>query len=93
MDRRSVQCTYMKRYTVAQARERLADVLDEAERGGSVIIERRNVQYVIQARRPAHKSRPRQSIIETLDPALDGGQWHWSLTASGVRFTKPRRRT
>jgi antitoxin (DNA-binding transcriptional repressor) of toxin-antitoxin stability system len=83
----------MKRYTVAQARERLADVLDEAERGGTVIIERRNVQYVIQARRPARKPRVRQSIIETLDPAVDSGQWHWNLTASGVRFTRPRRRT
>ena len=39
----------MKRYTISQARERLADVLDEAERNGAVVIERRDVQYVIRA--------------------------------------------
>jgi antitoxin (DNA-binding transcriptional repressor) of toxin-antitoxin stability system len=83
----------MKRYTVSQARERLADVLDEAERGGSVVIERRNVRYVIQAKRTPRRSRARQSVIETLDPAVDSGQWQWDWTATGVKFTSRRRRT
>ena len=83
----------MKRYTVSQARERLADVLDEAERGGPVVIERRNVQYVIQAKRASRRPRPRQSVIETLDPAVASGQWRWDWTAGGVRFAARRRRT
>jgi hypothetical protein len=37
----------MKRYPVSMARERLADVLDEADRSGAVVIERRGVQYVL----------------------------------------------
>jgi antitoxin (DNA-binding transcriptional repressor) of toxin-antitoxin stability system len=83
----------MKRYTVSQARERLADVLDEAERGGSVVIERRNVQYVIQAKRTPARDAPRQSVIETLDPAVDTGQWQWDWTARGVKFIRRRRHT
>jgi antitoxin (DNA-binding transcriptional repressor) of toxin-antitoxin stability system len=82
----------MKRYTVSQARERLADVLDEAERGGAVVIERRNVQYVIQAKRTPSRARPRESVIETLDPAVASGQWQWDWTARGARFTGRRRR-
>jgi antitoxin (DNA-binding transcriptional repressor) of toxin-antitoxin stability system len=83
----------MKRYTVAQARERLADVLDQAERGGSVVIERRNVQYVIQVQRAPQRKRVRQSVIETLDPAVESGQWQWDWSAAGVKFTSRRRRT
>ena len=83
----------MKRYTVAQARERLADVLDEAERGGSVVIERRNVQYVVQAKRAPRQARTRPSVIETLDPAVESGQWHWDWSAAGAKFSSRRRRT
>ena len=70
-----------------------ADVLDEAERGGSVVIERRNVQYVIQAKRTPRRPRARQSVIEILDPAVDSGQWQWDWTSRGAKFTGRRRRT
>jgi hypothetical protein len=83
----------MKRYTISEARERLADVLDEAERSGSVVIERRDVQYVIRARRTPHRKRSRVSIIETLDPAVADGQWQWNWTATGVRFRRRGRRS
>jgi antitoxin (DNA-binding transcriptional repressor) of toxin-antitoxin stability system len=82
----------MKRYTVSQARERLADVLDEAERGVSVVIERRDVQYVIHAKPVTRRPRDRRSLIETIDPAVAAGQWHWTWADGGARFTKPRRR-
>ena len=35
----------MKMYTVATLRKRLADALDESERGVPVLIERRGVRY------------------------------------------------
>ena len=82
----------MNRYTVSQARERLADVLDEAERGGAVVIERRDVQYVIRATHAPRRQPSRRSVIETLDPAVEGGQWQWDWTAKGVRFGGGRRR-
>jgi len=87
------RCTtyIVKRYTVSKARERFADVLDEADRNGSVLIERGHAQYVITPR-PAVKSfASRQSVIEILDPAVERGQWTWDLTSKGLRF-RPRRR-
>jgi hypothetical protein len=82
----------MKRYTISQARERLADVLNEAERSGAAVIERRDVRYVIRVERPARK-RVRKSIIESLDASIVDGQWSWSSTSSGVRFAPRRTRS
>jgi antitoxin (DNA-binding transcriptional repressor) of toxin-antitoxin stability system len=83
---------HMKRYTVAQVRERLAAALDEVERGVPVVIERRGVRYVLAVE--ARKSRParRQSVIETIDPAVADGQWTWTPTSRGLRFKKPSQR-
>jgi len=82
----------VKRYTVAQVRERLAAALDEVERGVPVVIERRGVRYVLAVE--ARKSRParRQSVIETIDPAVADGQWTWASTSRGLRFKKPSKR-
>ena len=82
----------MKRYSVAQARERLADVLNEAERGVPVVIERRGVRYVLRAEPARRGGRSRRSAIETLDPAVAQGHWQWNWTPKGVRFgrTRPR---
>jgi hypothetical protein len=84
----------VKRYTVSHAREQLADVLDEAERTGQVIIERRNVQYVISVRR-SDTRRPAKAApaIEVLDPAIDAGEWNFTWSPSGLRLkaAKPRR--
>lgn len=77
----------MKRYSVAQVRERLADVLNEADRGVSVVIERRGVRYILRAEKPAVRPRRRrQPMIEILDPAVEAGQWTWTWTARGLAF-------
>jgi antitoxin (DNA-binding transcriptional repressor) of toxin-antitoxin stability system len=81
----------MKRYTVAQVRERLASALDEVERGVPVVIERRGVQYVISVQSRKARSGRRRSIIETLDPAISAGQWTWTWTSRGLRLKRPRR--
>ena len=65
----------MKRYSVSKARERLADVLDEADRHGSVLIERGDAQYVIAPKAAVKPKAPRRSVIETVDPAVDA----WSV--------------
>ncbi len=83
----------MKRYTISQARERLADVLNEAERAGSVVIERRDVQYVIRAERKPRKRVSRRSVIESLDPAVKAGQWEWKADARGARFSGRRQQS
>ena len=84
----------MKRYTVAQARQRFAEVLDAAERGDPVVIERRGVRFIVEAqqrrrRPPVHRT----SVIQRLDPAVAAGEWTWSWKAEGLRFkSRPRAR-
>lgn len=82
----------MKRYTSSQVRERFSDILDAAERGEEVIIERRGVRYVLRAegRRPAQKRR--RSLIEYVHPAVAAGQWTWELGPDGVEFAAGRRK-
>ncbi len=81
----------VKRYTVAQVRERLASALDEVERGVPVVIERRGVRYVISLQARKARAARRPSVIETLDPAIAAGQWTWTWTARGLRLKRPRR--
>ena len=80
----------MKRYSVVHVRERLADVLDEVEQGNPVVIERRGVRYVLRVE-PAARKRSAKSAIETIDPAVESGQWQWTPTAKGTRFSGRRR--
>ena len=65
----------MKRYTSSQVRERLSDVLDAAERGEEVVIERRGARFFLRVEgsdRPAARRRGRPAI-EILDPAVAKG--------------------
>jgi hypothetical protein len=82
----------MKRYSVVHVRERLADVLDEAEAGHPVFIERRGVRYVLKVEQPESKARrrKRQPRIETIDRSVENGQWQWTLSAKGLRFRSRR---
>lgn len=81
----------VKRYPVSVARERLADILDAADAGQRVVIERRGVRYVIAAeqRRPVAPRR-RRALIKVLDPSLRSGEWTWTWQNDGVAFA-PRR--
>ena len=82
----------MKRYTSSQVRERFAEMLDAAERGEDVIIERRGVRYVLRAE-SGRRARPRRrSLIERMHPAVADGHWTWELGAEGLTFTDRRRR-
>lgn len=84
----------VKRYTVAGFRRRLAQVLDETERGMPVVIERRGVRYrlSVESARPRRRTK-RPSTIEILDPAVARGQWDWNWTAAGLKFHGRRRRS
>lgn len=82
----------MKRYSAAQARQHLSDVLDAAEAGEIIVIERRGVRFAVRAERRA-ASRRQVPLIEWIDPAVESGNWTWTWTAKGLRFSvrKPRR--
>jgi len=81
----------MKRYTAAQARAHFAMVLDAAEEGEDVVIERRGCRFTVSASR-SHRRRAATAapLIEAVDPAVAGGQWTWSGSGAGLRFTKRR---
>ena len=83
----------MKRYTSSQVRERLSSVLDAAERGEPVVIERRGVRFALRAEGVARPTRrPRRPVIDILDPAVAEGAWTWTWRSGGLAFTKRPRR-
>ena len=87
-----VQCTSVKGFTVAEARARFGDLLDQAEQGDAVVIERRGVRFVLQAER--RKSvQPQGPYFEWLDAAVEAGEWTWDLTSKGAKFRARRRRS
>jgi prevent-host-death family protein len=82
----------MKRFTAATAKQRFSLLLDAAERGESVVIERRGVRFRVQPeRQAATKITRRKPIIEIVDPAVAKGVWQWSWRADGLRFNKNSR--
>jgi antitoxin (DNA-binding transcriptional repressor) of toxin-antitoxin stability system len=76
-----------KRYTVAAVRERLAEALDEAEKGTPVIIERKGVRYRLTVE-PGVRSRPAKRVprITIVDPAVRRGDWTWDWAPDGFTF-------
>ena len=83
----------MKRFSAAKARQQFSFLLDAAERGESVIIERRGVRFRIRAeRQSAPKALPRRApVIEFMDPAVDAGHWSWNWGPEGLCFVAAKR--
>lgn len=81
----------MKGFTVAEARARFGDLLDEAEQGKPVVIERHGVRFLLQAEPAPGVANP-APFFEWIDPAVVSGDWTWDVGSKGARF-KPRRRT
>ncbi len=83
----------MKRYSVAQARAHFSELLDTAEAGGSVVIERRGARFRLKPERARKRCQARASIIAHVDPIVLEGRWTWELGNEGLRFVGRRRRT
>ena len=82
----------MKRFTTASAKQRFSLLLDAAERGESVIIERRGVRFRVQTDRHSSRKRIRRNpVIEIVDPAVAKGVWQWQWRPDGLRFSKNAR--
>jgi antitoxin (DNA-binding transcriptional repressor) of toxin-antitoxin stability system len=80
-----------KRYAATAARAHLSELLDLAEQGVAVVIERLGVEFTVERvepRRSRHRKRPPRPRIEILDPAVESGQWSWSWKSGLLRFTK-----
>ena len=83
----------MKRYAAAKARQQFSLLLDTAERGESIIIERRGVRFRLRVeQQPALKATPRRApVIEFVDPAVAAGRWSWDWGPEGLRFVAAKR--
>lgn len=80
----------MKHYKVAEARARFGDLLDEAERGDGVVIERHGVRYTLTVERPSGRSAASNALFAFVDRDVMSGQWTWTWSGKGARF-RPRR--
>jgi hypothetical protein len=81
----------MKGFTVAEARARFGDLLDQAEQGEAVVIERRGVRFTLRSEALAAPRQP-APFFEWLNPDVEAGQWTWELTKSGAKFRGRRAR-
>ena len=85
----------MKHLKVAEARARFGEILDEAERGVPVFIERRGVRFKVSAEVAAPGENAAQpDPLEYVDPAVMSGNWTWKLGPKGLAFVarRPRKR-
>ena len=82
----------MKHYRVSEARARFGDLLDEAEKGDVVTIERHGVRFRLSAE--AQEARPAAggALFASVDPDVMSGQWTWASTSRGLRVRARRQR-
>lgn len=82
----------MIRYSAAQARQHLSAVLDAAERGEGVRIERRGVEFELRPVAPPSRRKQRKKLIVSVDPAVQAGRFGWVLRDDGLHFRAKRAR-
>jgi hypothetical protein len=83
----------MRRYSTAKARAEFSTLLDAAENGEVILIERRGVRFSLRSEgRNKPNAKRRRSHIEHVDPAILEGQWTWTLGTRGLRFRRKARR-
>jgi antitoxin (DNA-binding transcriptional repressor) of toxin-antitoxin stability system len=73
----------MKRFLVREARAAFTDLLDAAERGEPVVIERRGVLFRLAAEPPPRRRRRTPRIARVHDQVARG-QWTWDWSADGL---------
>jgi prevent-host-death family protein len=74
---------HMARTTASQARQHLSRLLDAAERGEEVIVERRGVQFRIVAEAMETGAVSSSEPLLLADDAVLAGEWHWSTGDDG----------
>ena len=85
----------MKHLRVAEARARFGELLDSAEQGNPVVVERRGVRFRIVADSPAAEQEDAQAdggLFEFVDPAVLTGKWTWESGPKGLKFSPRRKR-
>jgi hypothetical protein len=79
----------MKAYRVAEARAQFGTLLDEAEGGDAVLIERDGIRFRLAVESVSKPAARGPSVIEYVDPDVLNGSWTWTNSPTGLRF-RPR---
>ena len=82
----------MKPLKVAEARAKFGEILDEAESGTPITIERRGVRFTLSAERPTAAKVSKPALFERVDAQVLTGQWTWKPSARGLAFSARRKR-
>ena len=82
----------MKHWKVAEARARFGEILDEAEKGNPVVVERRGVRFRLVAEAAGPRSAAPKPLFDYVDAALADGQWTWKSGPRGLTFSARKRR-
>lgn len=84
----------MKKYSVARARQHFSEILDSAEAGAGVMIERRGRLFSLQLAQASNprSSAPVQSAFEWVDPTVLSGTWTWAENDKGLAFAAKLRK-
>jgi prevent-host-death family protein len=77
---------------VAEARARFGEILDEAEKGTPVIIERRGVRFQLVAETDRPSAKTSKQVFDFVDAGVMSGQWTWKPGAKGLAFAARRKR-
>ena len=83
---------HVKRYTAARARQAFSHLLDAAEKGEAVVIERRGVRFRVGVEAARGRESRGRVRIAILDPAVEDGHWTWELAPGGLEFRRRRGR-
>ena len=78
----------MKPMKVAEARARFGEVLDEAESGVPVFIERRGVRFRVVVDDAPKAAR---ASFDFVDAEVLNGEWSWEQGNDGLTFKAPRK--
>lgn len=83
----------MKDLRVAEARARFGELLDEAEKGRPVSIERRGIRFRLIAESAGASQRSKTTpLFEFVDASVADGQWSWKPGRKGLTFSARRKR-
>lgn len=80
----------MKGYKVAEARAQFGALLDEAESGETVYIERHGIRFALWAEDSSAMRPKKGSTITWAHPAVEAGQWTWEDGPNGLEFVDTR---
>ncbi len=72
----------MTTFTATQARQQFFQLLDAAEDGGNVVLERRGTRFRLVCEAPIKAAEPDSPLV-IQDPALLSGNWTWSADDDG----------